>query len=498
MTRLFGGRLSFVAVTPAIVVVLGLATVSAIGWLGAKDLAQQSDRASLLRAELLLSTLAERLRATAEDDRPAVVERAARRSGTEMLLVRQDGSIIVDATLQPPGEAQIERLLVAGTGLFSTQLGRVTYWARPLAAPLGHLSLIVFVPSPETPDATRPLITSLAALATILVGVAALVAFALARDVRADVSFVRQRIAEMAQEDAVASGDTIPLRSIDEVGMLTHAFNTLVDRFDAAQRAYDQDLDGALAYDRDRSAFVAAVSHELRTPINAILGFTDILLSEVEGPLSAEAKEDLNQVRSSGRHLAALIDDILDLSALESGQLRLNPQLVDVFAVAGDVIRELQPEAARKQLPLRLCGSAAMARVDARRVRQVLTNIIGNAVKFTARGEVTVEVTPREGHVALLITDTGPGIPRSEQRAIFEEYRQSGELHTQRAGTGLGLAIARRLVGMHGGTIQVESEVGRGSSFAVVLPTEPPPTRPSTPPLDLSPSARSRVARMLP
>jgi len=474
MARRLSGRLSFVVIAPAIVVLLGLSTALAIGAFGVRDLVSESDNAAALRAQLLVETLVERLRATPEEARRVVLERATRRSGTEMLLVRQDGSIIVDATLAPPRQSQIEALLIAGAGEAVTLLGRTRYYAHPLPAPLAHLSLISFVSAPEAPVTTRSLITSLATLTTILIGVSALVGFALARDVRADVTYMRRRIAEMAREGAAPSGKVIPVRAIDEVGLLTNAFNVVVDRFEAAERAYGQDLDGALAYDKDRSAFVAALSHELRTPLNAILGFTDILLSEVDGPLSPDAQENLTQVRSSGEHLAALIDDILDLSALESGELRLNRQEADVYAIAGDVVRELQPAAAKKGLELLLLGDTALGKVDARRVRQILTNIVGNAVKFTSGGKVVVSIDPQSDYVGILVSDTGPGIPKSEQASIFEEHRQSGELSAQRVGTGLGLAITRRLVQMHGGSIGVQSELGVGSSFAVLLPRQPP------------------------
>ena len=152
------------------------------------------------------------------------------------------------------------------------------------------MNVLAFVEAPETPFATPSLVVWVATLTALLVGVAALVALALARDVHADVTFVRTRIVEMAREGAEPTGIPIPVRSVDLVGLLTSAFNVLVDRFTAAEHAYRQDLSGALAYDRDRSDFLAALSHELRTPLNAILGFTDVLLSEVDGPLSDDAK----------------------------------------------------------------------------------------------------------------------------------------------------------------------------------------------------------------
>jgi signal transduction histidine kinase len=214
------------------------------------------------------------------------------------------------------------------------------------------------------------------------------------------------------------------------------------------------------------------MSHELRTPLNAILGFTDVLLSEVDGPLGAEAREGLTVVRRSGGHLRALIDDILDLSALESGELRLSSSSVDVMPIAVDVVREARVAAAAKGLTLTLEGAAAVAWADERRIRQILGNIVGNAVKYTEMGRVDVRVTSGPDAVAVSVSDTGPGIAPEEHEAIFQEYWQSTAAQMRRAGTGLGLAIARRLVAMHGGRIELDSEIGKGSTFRIVLPLD--------------------------
>jgi len=267
-----------------------------------------------------------------------------------------------------------------------------------------------------------------------------------------------------------------------------------VQRFAAAERAYRQDLSGALAYDRDRSAFLAALSHELRTPLNAILGFTDVLLSEVDGPLGAEAREGLSVVRKSGQHLRALIDDILDLSALESGELWLSPGFVDVASVTADVVREARVAAEAKSLTLTLEGAPATAWADGRRLRQIIGNIVGNAVKYTDTGGVHARVTSGPEEVTVSVRDSGPGIAPEDHESIFQEYWQTREAVRRRAGTGLGLAIARRLVQMHRGRIELTSALGEGSTFSIVLPIDAPPEtrrdrsqprtlRPSEPPL---------------
>jgi signal transduction histidine kinase len=452
---------------------LGLVAAITFSWMGVAELRSRSDANATQAAQVLGETLAARLRAIPSAERGIVLERAARRAGVELLLVDSRGTPVADATIRTPSRTSIVELLVRGQGTATTQLGRVRYAVVPLSSARDVLNLVALVPAPDPPPDVGPLLTSLLVLVALLVGIAVLVALALTRDVHADVDFVRRRIEHMSQADTATFGWQIPVRSIDKVGELTHAFNALVNRFTEAEQRYRQDLTRALSYDRDRSAFLAALSHELRTPLNAILGFSDVLLSEVDGPLSDDARENLEIIRSSGRHLASLIDDILDLSALESGQLRLTRAYIDVYSIVESVVRETHVTAQTKGLALTLVGHTAIAYADPRRVRQIVNNVLGNAVKFTVSGGIVVEVSqPKPGETTISVTDTGPGIAPDEQAAIFEEYRQAGEERIRRAGTGLGLAITRRLVDMHHGQIRLDSVVGKGSTFTVTLPSE--------------------------
>lgn len=461
---------------PSLVVALGVTVAALIALLGFFSLRAQVDDAVALRSRALGTMLAQRLRATSAADRPSVIEKAAQRSGAEFLLVNQEGDVSVDASLGAPKKQDIVDLLVSGSGETRTRLGRTRFWTTTLGPPVGHLSLIAFVPDPELPFATRSLVASVAAFTALLVGAAALVAFTIARDVHADVAYVRERIVEMARENAGPSGKWVPVRDVDQVGILTSAFNSLLERFSAAEHAYRQDLAGAHAFDRDRSAFLAALSHELRTPLNAVLGFADVLLAEVDGPLSDDARENMTVLRGSADHLRELIDDILDLSALESGELKLEVGSVDVFALGAQVVREARVTVEDKNVTVSLSGGPAVAWADARRVRQILVNLVGNAVKFTQQGSVDVHIDLRGDYVVMEVADTGPGIAEDEQAAIFEEYRQTTSALRARTGAGLGLAITRRLVRMHGGKIELTSEVGHGSTFTVSIPVQPPST----------------------
>ena len=498
--------LPFLPLVPAIIVLVGVATAAAITWLGVEQLREQSDRATALQSRTLALTLGERLRATphaalkpeAIEKLPReaigkhmlenpdgqfnrIVSRAADRSGAEFLIVDEAGNKVVDETDGAPEPQSINILKKLGSGDTYIAHGRAHFYATRLNAPLDGLWLIAFVPAAETPYATSPLVRSVSAFTVILVGVAAFVAYYLARSVHSDVSYVRDRIVAMTALDSAPGGQAIVVRGVDQVGQLTVAFNRLVERFYAAEEAYRRDLSGALNYERERSDFLAALSHELRTPLNVILGFADVLLSEVDGPLTPEARENLTVVRQSGSHLRSLINDILDLSALETGRLNLQLKKTNLWSIATDVVRESRLSAESKNLSIELHGEPVEAIADQLRVRQVLGNLVSNAIKFTSKGGVDVTVGRVDDHARLSISDTGPGIAKEEQAAVFEEYRQSGDWQARGAGSGLGLAITRRLVRMHGGRIELESHLGEGSRFTVLLPLAGPPDSSSAP-----------------
>jgi signal transduction histidine kinase len=342
---------------------------------------------------------------------------------------------------------------------------------HPLLPPYQLQRLVVFVRAPAAPEGGPAFVTALVALTTLLVGVAATVAYAVARDANEEVVYLTERVKGMVRARTEPTGEPVPVRTLDEVGVLAGSFNALVGRFAAAERSYHDDLARASAADRERAAFLAAVSHELRSPLNAILGFADILVTEVDGPLTASGREEVEQIRGSGAHLLELINDILEFSALEGGQLKLTRSRVDVLQVAGDVVREALGVLGGKPVRVHVEGEGAVfAHADARRVRQVIQNLVGNAIKFTQSGEVAITVQRDGSRVLVRVRDTGPGISPAERAMIFDEYKQAGEESVRRRGTGLGLAIARRIVLMHGGIITVESELGKGSTFTVTLP----------------------------
>jgi signal transduction histidine kinase len=457
---------------PAVVVIVGLAVAIAIGIVGVDHLSRASDEHAAARAELLVDVVGARIGAlSAPQGQLEAMQLAARRTGAEFLAVTREGEVIHDASLGASDRAALRRSIGLGRGEAITRLGRTRFAVRPLGSPTLGRFLIAFVREPSAPEGAPALISALLALTTLLVGVAAIVAYAVARDANVDVGYVTRRVRGMVHVRSEPTGEPVPIRAMDEVGALTSAFNELVGRFAAAEKAYRADLERARSADRDRAAFLAAVSHELRSPLNAILGFADILMTEVDGPLTASAREEVEQIRGSGAHLLELINDILEFSALEAGQLKLTRARVDLTQIATEVVREAAGVLVDKPVFVGVDGEpGVLAHADARRVRQILQNLVGNAIKFTQAGQVVVTVAKRGSHARVSVRDTGPGISPAERAVIFEEYKQASGERARKRGTGLGLAIARRLVLMHGGSIQVESEIGRGSTFNVTLP----------------------------
>jgi signal transduction histidine kinase len=215
------------------------------------------------------------------------------------------------------------------------------------------------------------------------------------------------------------------------------------------------------------------MSHELRTPLNAILGYTELIVDEIYGPVPERIRDVLERVQKSGQHLLGLINAVLDLSKIEAGQIVLSLDDYSLKDVVQTVYTAVEPLAAEKGLALRAAVAPDLpaGRGDAGRLNQVLLNLVGNAIKFTDAGAVTIRAAAEDGQLVVSVQDTGPGIAAADQERIFEEFQQVDGSHTRpKGGTGLGLAIARRIVELHGGRIWVDSQPGAGSTFTFTVP----------------------------
>jgi len=224
-----------------------------------------------------------------------------------------------------------------------------------------------------------------------------------------------------------------------------------------------------------KSQFVANMSHELRTPLAAILGFAELIQEGFYGPLPDRSMDALTRIQSNGKHLLGLINSVLDIAKIESGQFSLNlaeyalESVVETVRAATEALAETKKLGLKTEIAERLPIGVG----DEQRLTQVLLNLVGNAIKFTDAGEVRVTVHAANGHFNVTVADTGPGIPPAEQARIFEQFHQvDSSLTKAKGGTGLGLAIAKQIVEMHGGRIWVESDVGKGSTFAFTIPVK--------------------------
>jgi signal transduction histidine kinase len=273
------------------------------------------------------------------------------------------------------------------------------------------------------------------------------------------------------QESRAPAADDLALveRSGDLAGVAiihARAQAALVAAKEAAERA-----------NQAKSAFLAMTSHELRTPLQAVLGYTEFLLADPRASLTAEQREDLGYIEQGGRRMLIIINQMLDLSRIEAGRLELVFKPIDLANVLEEVRQDVAPQASRKGLDLHITVPDAMPPVwgDAERLRQILLNLVGNAVKFTEEGSVEISAGTTTDQVAVIVRDTGCGIAPEALPHIFEAFHQvDNHLARRHGGVGLGLAIAQRLAGLMGGHITVESNVGVGSTFTLQLPAASP------------------------
>jgi signal transduction histidine kinase/CheY-like chemotaxis protein len=278
-----------------------------------------------------------------------------------------------------------------------------------------------------------------------------------ARDRRAELRQALERLANANRQLALANERTAALRMIAEEAQ------------------------------KEKTAFVANVSHEFRTPLNMIIGLIDLIVETPETYdvlLSPRMEQDLRIVHRNCEHLAEMINDVLALSQMDIGGLALYREPVDLKEIVGESVEAVRPLVQEKQLGLEVMLPEDLPQVycDRTRIRQVILNLVSNAARFTEDGGITIEAVPRDQHVLISVTDTGPGIPAEDVEMIFEPfYRDSRPLLRQKGGSGLGLSISKRFIKLHGGQMWLESELGAGAAFFFTLPVSPPLDHPARP-----------------
>ena len=359
-------------------------------------------------------------------------------------------------------------------------------------ATVGPVGWKVFVEQPESaafaPVRAKIWRTALLLAAFLAAGIGLSVLLA-----RRLVRPVKQMRTAAGRIGAGAYGERIELRRRDELGGLADELNRMAASLQASVHSLEQkveertrELQQVLAElsqkgrelevaSEHKSHFLANMSHELRTPLNAILGFSQVLRQRLFGPINEKQEEYLDDILSSGNHLLSLINDVLDLSKVEAGQVELEVASFSLReALERGVVMVREPATKHGvRLSLELAPGIDLVEGDERRLRQVIFNLLSNAVKFTPEGgSIVVASAQVDGEVRVSVTDTGPGIAAEDRERIFEEFMQTDVGVQQSEGTGLGLALSKRLVELHGGRIWVESEPGHGSRFVFTLPDE--------------------------
>ena len=355
---------------------------------------------------------------------------------------------------------------------------------------IDRLGWRVFVEEPQS-EAFAPLYSAIKRTAFFLVLFLALAigtSYVLARRLVSPIESIQTAAAKIGSG---ALDQRIEVSSDDELGALAEEFNRMAGQLQESYAGLEhkveertRELATALAEldeksreletaSRHKSEFLASMSHELRTPLNAIIGFSQVLREGLFGPVNEKQEEYLDDILASARHLLALINDVLDLSKVEAGQIEFEVapfSLRDALESGVVMVRE---RATTNGVRIALSAAPDVDTIegDERRIRQVIFNLLSNAVKFTpAGGSVDVTAARVNGEVQVSVADTGPGIAPGDRERIFEEFRQTELGVEQREGTGLGLTLSKRFVELHGGRIWVDSELGRGSTFVFTLP----------------------------
>jgi GAF domain-containing protein/HAMP domain-containing protein len=282
----------------------------------------------------------------------------------------------------------------------------------------------------------------------------------------------RGRTVGVLSADNRVSRAPIPAHTVDLLHSFAAQAAVAVENARLFQEIQEKSQQLELA-SKHKSQFLANMSHELRTPMNAVLGYTDLILDDIFGDVPAPIRETLERIKTNGHHLLSLINDVLDLSKMEAGQLTLSIGDYAMGEVVHAVVSAVESLAAGKKLAFKAVVPADLppGRGDERRLTQVLLNLAGNAIKFTDAGGVSIEAQVADGAFLVSVADTGPGIAEADQQKIFEEFQQADSSSTRtKGGSGLGLSISRRIVELHGGRLWVESAPGKGSTFYFTVP----------------------------
>ena len=411
----------------------------------------------------------------------------------QAVVVDRRGRVIA----HPRDDWRLEARDLSSSAIFQQSLGQetgVSWYTDPdgnvpraagfATVPVVSWKVWVSQPVAELRAELTPLIQSTVEWLVVAIVLALVLGFLGAAWITRPVDELNRAASRIAQGDFVTPLKVREQFAAKELRALAHTFNQMAHRLSGAYQTLEEKVSQRTSElqaanqelaraNKLKSEFLANVSHELRTPLSAIIGFSQILLDGIDGPVNEDQHQDILQVNKSGQSLLALINQILDLSKIEAGKMDLTLERVELPALVTSVLESISPLAEEKGLRVntRFGPGLPAVEADATRLKQILINLLSNAVKFTERGHIEIMAQPSGRMVRIAVKDTGIGISSESQRVIFEEFVQGDGSSTRRhGGTGLGLSIVRKLVEMHGGAITVLSEPGLGSTFTFTVP----------------------------
>ena len=411
----------------------------------------------------------------------------------QAVVVDRRGRVIA----HPRDDWRAEARDLSSSGIFQQSLGQdigVSWYMDPdgniprvagfATVPVVDWKVWVSQPVAELRAELTPLITSTVEWLLVAIVLALVLGFLAATWITRPVYELTRAAARIAQGDFVTPVEVRARFAAKELRALAQTFGQMARELSGAYQTLEEKVSQRTSElqaanqelaraNKLKSEFLANVSHELRTPLSAIIGFSQILLDGIDGPITDEQVQDISQVNKSGQSLLALINQILDLSKIEAGKMDLTPERVDLPALVTSVLESISPLAQEKGLRIdtRFGPGLPAVEADPGRLKQILINLLSNAVKFTEYGHIEIQAQPSGRMVRIAVKDTGIGISAEAQRVIFEEFVQGDGSSTRRhGGTGLGLSIVRKLVEMHGGAITVVSQPGLGSTFTFTVP----------------------------
>ncbi len=471
-------RRSIVLTFSLVTVVVPLLLALLVGTITVLRLTSEYRRVAEIKAKVASSWLADRFQLTNESSWSELLSQSEARLNEPIGLFKRDGSPMVPGHLAGLPKRVIQQIIAKKSGIATMAGQDYAAFATNLGTLKNSPVLIVAAKRALESDVVYyGAAKNLGIVAALLILAASLFGLVFGRNLRVHLVGLNQRIHAMITVDHPPPVLSEEMAGRGLVDNLERAATQLEERFQGELALYKDALDEVQVHNDLRTAFLGAVSIDLQAPLDLIVGQAEQLLTGKKGDLTESQTEDVRIIQQASKRLLSMVESMIDFSSILSKGIEYDSDLVDLAEVADEVIKTARGGIGKKDLKVVFeMEEETLPKMKGSRQRiwQVLTNLVSNGIKFTEQGEVKVTLY-REGEsgVRVDVSDSGEGIPSSEHEAIFDPFMQRGELKKRIKGTGLGLAICKQLIALHNGDIRVESQVGEGSRFTVILPGKP-------------------------